>query len=109
MSKVSVSPLVLGIGTFVAVSSGSTVLADDLDEALTMTALDESLFTITGAHGGDGECGEDDKEGKDGEEGKCGEGECGEGEHKGEGDDEGKCGEGQCGEGDEESSEEEGA
>ena len=95
MSKLSVNPLVLGIGTFVVASAGSTVLADDLDEALTSTTLGDSLFTITGAHGADGECGEDDKEGK------CGEGECGEGDHE-----EGQCGEGQCGEGEEEGEEE---
>ena len=101
MSKISVNPLVLGVGAIVVASAGSSVLADELDEALTSNALEGSLLTITGAHGEDGECGE--KDGDDAE-GKCGEGQCGEGE----------CGEGECGEkdddeggDDEESSDEE--
>lgn len=86
MSKISVNPLVLGVGAIVVASAGSSVLADELDEALTSNALEGSLLTITGAHGEDGECGE--KDGDD--EGKCGEGQCGEGEcGEEDGDDEG--------------------
>ncbi len=73
MSKLSVNPAILGVGAFVA--AGSSVLAADLDETIHADALDDSLLAITGAHEGEGECGE-----KDGEEGKCGEGQCGEGQ-----------------------------
>ncbi len=72
MSKLSVSPLVLGVGAFVVATAGSSVLAADMDDALDTSALDDSLLTIAGAHEGEGECGEKD------EEGKCGEGQCGE-------------------------------
>lgn len=79
MSKLSVNPLVLGVGAFVVAASGSSVLAGgaDCDEALSASSADDSILTIAGAHGDgeEGECGE-----KDGEEGECGEGQCGEGE-----------------------------
>ena len=77
MSKLSVNPLVLGVGAFVIATAGSSVLAADVDDALTTDALDDSLITIAGNHEGEGECGEGDEEGKCGE-GKCGEGKCGE-------------------------------
>lgn len=70
MSKLSVNPLVLGVGAFVVATAGSSVLAADLDAALDSSAIDDSLLTIAGADEGEGECGE--------EEGKCGEGQCGE-------------------------------
>ncbi|MCY4129470.1 MAG: hypothetical protein OXG15_09565 [Gammaproteobacteria bacterium] len=72
MSKLSVNPLVLGVGAFVVATAGSSVLAADMDAALDTSALDDSLLTIAGSHEGEGECGEKD------EEGKCGEGQCGE-------------------------------
>lgn len=80
MSKLSVNPLVLGVGAFVVATAGSSVLAADLDQALDTSALDDSLLTIAGAdsHEGEGECGEKD------EEGKCGEGQCGEDDDGGE-------------------------
>lgn len=76
MSKLSVNPLVLGVGAFVVATAGSSVLAADLDATLGSSAFDDSLLTIAGAKEGEGECGE--------EEGKCGEGQCGEDDDGGE-------------------------
>ena len=80
MSKLSVNPLVLGLGAFVVAAAGSSAYAADLDAAFSSDALDSSQPMIAGAHGEEGECGE--KEG-DSEEGSCGEGQCGE-DHEGE-------------------------
>lgn len=79
MSKLSVNPLVLGVGAFVVAAAGTSVLAGDLDQAVTASFVDDSILTIAGAHGDgeEGECGEKDGE----EEGECGEGQCGEGDH----------------------------
>ena len=74
MSKLSVKPLVLGIGAIAVVASSSAILADEVDETLTAQLLADSTHAITDAHE-EGGCGE--KEGDD-EEGKCGEGQCGE-------------------------------
>lgn len=83
MSKLSINPLVLGIGAIAVATSGVSVVAADVDETLTSDLLSGSVHAITEAHE-EGGCGE--KEGD--EEGKCGEGQCGEGhdDEGGEGD-----------------------
>ena len=90
MPKITVNPLVLGVGALVLATTGTTVLADDADAALNSQSV-VAAYTITGAHG-DGDKDGDDEGGED-EEGKCGEGKCGEG----------KCGEEEEGEEEEES------
>ena len=79
MSKLTVNSLVLGIGALAVATSGTSVLAGDVDETLTAELLEESTLLIADAHE-EGGCGEKDGD----EEGKCGEGQCGEDEDGGE-------------------------
>lgn len=75
MKERKIHPVVLGIGTFIATSVVFGANASVDDESALANAWSDEIVAITGAHGGEGECGEgDDKH--DGE-GSCGEGQCG--------------------------------
>lgn len=89
MENKKVTPLLFGIGSFVAASLGTSVTADEDENLFVAQALDADANTITGAHEGEGECGEGECGEKDEDgEGKCGEGECGEDGGEDEGSDE---------------------
>jgi uncharacterized low-complexity protein len=102
MSKKSLKPISLAVGTAFAVSLSAGNVSSETDMNTSPFAVNElsggyMQLAAGGEYGGD----------KSGEEGKCGEGKCGEkkgdkegtcGEKKGDKEGEGKCGEGKCGE-----------
>jgi uncharacterized low-complexity protein len=109
MSKKTLKPLSLTLGTAFAVGLAASNIASAAEQGANPFAMNELSggYMVAGKEGkcGEGKCGgEKGKEGKcggeKGKEGKCGgekgkEGKCG-GE-KGEKGKEGKCGEGKCG------------
>ncbi len=113
MSKKTLNPLSLTLGTAFAVGLAASNVASAAEQGANPFAMNElsSGYMVAGKEGkcGEGKCGEGksadgkSKEGKcggdkKGKEGKCGEGKCG-GAKKGEDmkGKEGKCGEGKCG------------
>ena len=104
MKENKLKPVILALGTTLAMGLTGNVSAENSQNPFAVSDLEGGYMVAAGHEGkcGEGKCGEKDGEGKCGEgmghkdeEGKCGEGKCGEGMSSK--DKEGKCGEGKCG------------
>ena len=113
MSKKTLKPLSLTLGTAFAVGLAASNIASAAEQGANPFAMNELSggYMVAGKEGkcGEGKCGgAKSEEGAKGKEGKCGEGKCGgakseegakgkEGKCGGAKGKEGKCGEGKCG------------